>query len=132
MKKGAINLLLWIIAYGLIPPLTLWNRRKVRKIYGDTSGYLLNSAKSIDKWANREFRTLWNSELITAESVHHFGNIDETISSVLGKNQRDRTLTKIGQWLADYLDKKDSNHCEKSINLNVNHQIENFKSLYRK
>ena len=96
MKQRVINLFLWIVAYLLIPPLTIWNKRKVRKVYGNSKGYFLSSAKSIDKWANREFRTLWNCELIMAESVHHFGNIEETISSVIGKNQRDKTLSKRG------------------------------------
>lgn len=132
MKQKIINFFLWLIAYALIPPLTLWNRRKVNRVYGSTDGYFLNSAKSIDKWGNREFRTLLNIEAITAESVHHFGNIDETISSVLGKNQRDGTLTKRGKWLAGFLDKRDPNHCRNSINENVNHQIENFKKIYQK
>jgi len=43
------------------------------------------------------------------------GNIDETISSVLGKNQRFGHLTKFGKVICKILDTIDKNHCEKSI-----------------
>ena len=54
---------------------------------------------------------LFNKVLIN-EKGYRFGDIRETISSVLGKNQRDKTLTKTGKVLVWVLDK---NHCEKSI-----------------
>ena len=65
--------------------------------------------------ANREFRTLWNKTL-KKENGYKFGAEDETISSALGKNQRDNTLTKTGKKLVWILDKIDKNHCIKSIN----------------
>jgi hypothetical protein len=46
---------------------------------------------------------------------YQFGNINETISSALGKNKRDNTLTKVGLLLCYILDSIDENHCIKSI-----------------
>ena len=43
------------------------------------------------------------------------GNVNETISSVLGKNQRFGHLTKFGKVICKILDTIDKNHCEKSI-----------------
>ena len=47
---------------------------------------------------------------------YKFGNPKETISSVLGKNQRDKTLSLAGELLRWILDLIDDNHCIKSIN----------------
>lgn len=44
-----------------------------------------------------------------------FGNPDETISSVLGKNKKDGKLTLFGSLIADFLDKIDYKHTEKAI-----------------
>ena len=76
------------IAYLLFLPLTIFNALNVRK-----KGYFLDTAINIDR----------------------FGNIDETISSVLGKNQRFGHLTKFGKVICKILDTIDKNHCEKSI-----------------
>lgn len=104
-----LGLILFIIAYVLYFPLTLINFLLVRN-----KGYFRDSALTLDKLANREFRTLWNKTLIN-DNGYPFGNIEETLSSVLGKNQRDGTLTKVGLTLVFILDKIDSNHCLKSI-----------------
>ena len=58
-----MNLLLFVIAWILIPPLTIVNLIVVNKKYGNTKDYFRNTALSIDIWANREFRTLWNTKL---------------------------------------------------------------------
>lgn len=109
-----INLLLFFIAWLLILPLTMMNLFSVYRKYGNVKGYFRSTALSIDIWANREFRTLWNAQLRT-EKGYEFGVIGETISSALGKNQRDGTLTKKGKILVAILDFLDENHCEKSI-----------------
>ena len=109
-----INLLLFLIAWLLILPLTILNLFSVYKKYGNVKGYFRSTALSIDIWANKEFRTLWNSRLII-ESGYQFGREGETISSALGKNQRDNTLSKTGKLLVKILDFLDKNHCEKSI-----------------
>jgi hypothetical protein len=77
--------------------------------------YFLNLALSIDQLGNALCRELFNKTLIKSNSSHIFGNPDETISSVLGKNKRDSTLTFTGKILASILDKIDENHCVNSI-----------------
>jgi len=109
-----IQLLLFLTAYILYLPLSIINLFFVQ----NKKGYFLSSATNLDKFGNREFRTLWNKVLIT-DKGYQFGNINETISSVLGKNQRDNTLTKAGKVLVWILDKIDKNHCYKSISNNI-------------
>ena len=109
-----MNLLLFLIAWILIPPLTVWNLIVVNRKHGNTKGYFRSTALSIDIWANFEFRTLWNTKL-RINGGYEFGKIGETISSALGKNQRDKTLTNCGKILVAILDFLDKNHCIKSI-----------------
>ena len=101
-----LGLILFIIAYVLYFPLTLINFCLVRN-----KGYFRDSAITIDKLANREFRALWNKALIT-ENGYRFGNIEETISAVLGHNIQKETLTKTGKVLVFILTKK---HCLDAI-----------------
>ena len=105
-----INFLLFIIAYVLFLPLTFANLFFVE----NKCGYFLSSAINLDKFGNREFRTLFNKTFIT-DKGHRFGNIKETISSVLGKNELTNTLTKAGKVLVWILDKIDKKHAFKSI-----------------
>ena len=123
-----LNFLLFIFAWLLIPPLTVWNLIVVNKKYGNTKGYFRSTALSIDIWGNREFRTLWNSRLII-EGGYQFGREGETISSALGKNKLMGTLTKEGNKLANILDKIDSNHCIKSMKYFDDVEKEKFEML---
>jgi hypothetical protein len=102
--------LLFGIAYVLFLPLTVINYWFVK----NKRGYFKSSAISLDRFGNREFRTLFNKVLIL-DNGYQFGDISETISSVLGKNEKDNTLTKAGKWLVWVLDKIDKNHAAKSI-----------------
>ena len=109
-----MNLLLFLVAWILILPLTVWNLIVVYQKNGSVKGYFRSTALSIDIWANREFRTLWNVKL-RIENGYEFGREGETISSALGKNQRDNTLSKTGKLLVKILDFFDENHCKNSI-----------------
>jgi hypothetical protein len=105
-----MGFLLFIIAYILFLPLSIINYLVVK----NKSGYFKSSAINLDKFGNREFRTLLNKTLKT-ENGHYFGDLKETISGVLGKNERDNTLSKTGKILVWILDKIDKNHAFKSI-----------------
>jgi len=74
----------------------------------------LSIATSVDASGNVVCKDLFNLILIK-KGGYEFGKRKETISSVLGKNQRDNTLTVIGKGVAFVLDKIDPNHCMKSI-----------------
>ena len=105
-----MGVLLFIIAYVLFLPLTIFNALNVRK-----RGYFKETAINLDRFGNREFRFSLNKYLIHKDSANRFGDARETISSVLGKNQRGQTLTKLGKRLCKILDTLDKNHCKKSI-----------------
>jgi len=94
-------MILFIIAYVLYLPLSIVNWLFVK----DKPGYFKSSAVNLDKFGNREFRTLFNKILINSKG-YKFGDINETISSVLGKNQLTCTLTKCGRILVWILDIK--------------------------
>jgi hypothetical protein len=104
-------MILFIIAYVLFLPLSIINWFFVE----NKKGYFKSSAISLDKFGNREFRTFLNKTLIL-ENGYKFGDINETMSSVLGKNERDYTLTRAGKVLVWILDKIDKDHALKSIN----------------
>lgn len=55
------------------------------------------------------------NDFVIKKDGYKFGFIDETISSVLGKNKRDNTLTCLGKILCFILNLLDKNHVEKSI-----------------
>ncbi|AKK74426.1 hypothetical protein OK18_19030 [Chryseobacterium gallinarum] len=115
MKKFCLDFFLFIVAYLLLLPLTLINFIAVLlKRRNHVKGYFRSTAVNIDKFGNREFRTLWNITLIT-DNGYQFGNLNETISSALGKNERDGTLSKIGKALVWILNTIDENHCKNSI-----------------
>lgn len=115
MMKFCLDLILFIVAYVLLLPLTIINFFVVLSTSKDhAKGYFRSTAVNIDKFGNREFRKLWNLTLITAAG-YEFGNIEETISSALGKNERDGTLSKTGTFLAFILNTIDRDHCKNSI-----------------
>ena len=74
-------------------------------------------AKAIlqDKYCNHEDWVLLTALFITEESTHKFGNPNETISSVLGKNFLAKTLTEQGYELCELLDDMQPNHVINSI-----------------
>lgn len=67
-----------------------------------------------DQYGNSVCKYLFNWLLIKKEG-YKFGNIDETISSVLGKNKRDNTLKYLGKFIDKVLHKLDNNHSLNSI-----------------
>lgn len=72
-------------------------------------------AVSIDQLGNVVCAQLFNLALITKLSEHQFGNPDETISSVLGKNQRGETLAFLGKALNKLLHLLEKDHSIISI-----------------
>jgi len=106
-----MGIILFIIAYVLFLPITIFNALNVKK-----KGYFKDTAINLDRFGNREFRFSLNKYLILEKSPDRFGSIEETISSVLGKNELSDNLTTLGKLLCWVLDKIEKNHCIKSIN----------------
>ena len=121
--------LLYIIAVITLLYINFYNRRLVKK-KGGIKGYDRSQAFAIDVFAGRNYRTLWNETLITKDG-YKFGVEGETMSSTLGKNEIDNTLTNEPQldmpkWfygtnLSKILDKLfyEDKHCINTINLEV-------------
>lgn len=71
-------------------------------------------AVSVDQLGNVVMSTLFNDTLIKKYG-YEFGNEDLTVSAVLGINKKIGTLTKLGKFIADVLNKIDPDHVEKAI-----------------
>lgn len=79
------------------------------------NNYYWNIALSLDQLGNVVMSGLFNAVLISKYSEDLFGDPDETISSVLGKNQKAGTLSMHG-WILNYiLNKIEKDHTIKSI-----------------
>jgi len=87
---------------------------------GKYNEYFMNLAISNDQHGNVVGQYVFNLVLIKSNAIHKFGNPDETISSVLGKNKKDNTLTRLGSFIANILDRLEPNHVEKAIDLTEN------------
>lgn len=82
------------------------------------SEYHKTLALSKDKYGNSLGCYLFNKVLIK-ECGYKFGNSNETISSVLGKNYRDKTMTTLGYYIGMLLNFIEPNHIQNSIDENV-------------
>lgn len=80
--------------------------------------YLLKIAISIDQLGNVIMQHLLNLLWIKSGG-YRFGNRDETISSVLGKNKKLGTLSGFGNLMDRFLDAIDPNHSLNSIDYYV-------------
>ena len=107
------RLFLFLLAWMLFLPLTLMNFIVVLFKYKNLN-YFKSSAVNLDRFGNYEFRSLFDLVLRRKEG-YQFGNFEETISSVLGKNQIDNTLSRTGRALVWILDMIEKEHCKKSI-----------------
>jgi len=76
--------------------------------------YLFNCAIATDQHANTYLAKLFN-DIMIKPSGHKFGNPDETISSVLGKNKLKNKLSLTGKGLDLLLNMIEDNHSIKSI-----------------
>ena len=97
-----------VVIFYIIKYLLTGNKRELKV-------WFYRSAREIDVFANVVGSDLFNAIFIVDQG-YKFGNPKETISSVLGKNQRDKTLTLLGDALRWILDRIDEDHCLNSIN----------------
>tara|TARA_Y100000310_G_C20661316_1_gene804969 strand:+ start:873 stop:1250 length:378 start_codon:yes stop_codon:yes gene_type:complete len=72
-------------------------------------------SRAIDVFANIHGSEIFN-DLLIKKGGYKFGNPQETISSVLGKNQVEETLTILGNIIRAMLDIIEYGHCILSIN----------------
>lgn len=79
------------------------------------NSYFKRLAISLDQFGNVACGGLFNVTLIKRGSENKFGNPDETVSSVIGKNKVENSLSLAGKVLDWVLDRLDKNHSIKSI-----------------
>ncbi len=92
----------------------LWIRANFKTWMKRVGQYFLVIAISIDQMGNVIMQELFNDVLIKKSGIR-FGNEDETISSVLGKNQQAGTLTFMGKGLNGLLHLLEKDHSIKAI-----------------
>ena len=109
----AIHILLIIVAYILLVILSPVGF--IMAAIFKPKKYFWNIAVSLDQLGNVICSELLRLTLITKESEDPFGNPDETISSVIGKNKKADTLSWFGKRIDGLLDRFDKNHSEDSI-----------------
>lgn len=86
--------------------------------YSKLGNYLLQIAVSIDELGNVIMQQLFN-HLLIRKNGYKFGNNKETISSVIGRNVKRKTLTKSGQLLNKTLNFFDEDHALNSIDYRI-------------
>jgi hypothetical protein len=120
MKILLGNLLLVIISFGLafvlLPFSLIYSIFKTKKdIKTLISDAFFKFALGIDQMGNAVCYLLFNDLFIVDKTLAPFGNVDETISSVLGKNKLLNNLSVTGKILDGILNLIDYNHTIKSI-----------------
>lgn len=108
-----MGFILTIIAYILL--LILSPVGFIWAIFTRPKDYFWRIAISLDQLGNVICAEAMNFLLIQPFSKYKFGNPDETISSVLGKNQLHDRLKPFGKWVVEVLGRLDENHSIKSI-----------------
>ena len=74
----------------------------------------MDCAVSGDQTGNAWCSPLLNKTFKT-KGGYEFGNMDETVSSAMGKNEKLKTLSKFGKFIGMILNKIDPEHMKKSI-----------------
>lgn len=76
----------------------------------NVSNKLLELSISNDRYMGGASSELLNDYLFTKDSEHKLGDTRETISSYIGRNRLENTLTKEGEKWDSILNKIDNNH----------------------
>ncbi len=90
----------------------------IKHFFKGLGGFFVEIAVSIDQLGNVIMQHLLNM-LWLKEGGYKFGNRDETISSALGKNKVQHTLSGFGKFIVALLDLIDNNHVLDSIDYYV-------------
>lgn len=121
--KSLLKILLFVVAILLSPLLVVgivWSLIKLaigmrlKDWWTRIGDYFFVCAKAIDQLGNVMCQDMFNSILIK-DDTQPFGDEDETISSVLGRNYETNNLTSLGKALVWILDKLDPGHVQNAI-----------------
>lgn len=117
MKGLLLFLTALVLVIGFFIPVTIYTvvSYLVKRKFSYLNDWFFDLAISVDQFGNVAGCELFNLILITNKSYNYFGNPDETISSVIGKNEETKTLTFFGRGLNFILNLIENNHSFKSI-----------------
>lgn len=115
----AILIFAIVLPFGLIYQIFDIFKTKKKKVY--IADYFFKIAQCIDQLGNVVNRSIFNDVLLTKNSTNAFGDNQETISSVIGKNLEDNTLSKAGLLLNKILNHIEPNHSIISIEENIDY-----------
>lgn len=88
--------------------------------------YLSSLFNCLNKFLNCLLSPLWNY-LFLINGVHKFGRHEEKMSEVLGWAELYNDLKPMGKRIADYLNKKDPNHCLDAVKWGVTYSQNKLK-----
>jgi hypothetical protein len=94
------------IVFTVLDSLWFTAQNLVRTIWGLVYGFFRSVSKVV---------SVCSGSFLTAALTKRgvpFGT--HSVSAVLGANQRENTLSKLGNWLTNYLDSIELNHCKKA------------------
>ena len=127
---GIMLLVISIILFTLTIPIGLiygFFYKLVTKSIKGIGEFSLKISISLDQLGNVLMQHLLN-ELMIVKGGYKFGNRDETISSVLGKNIERKTLSKSGKFLNSILDFMELGHSLNSIDYYIEPVEDNIKN----
>lgn len=93
--------------YSLLDTLSYVIKNIFRSVWEAVYSFFRNLSKIVSVCASKLLKKL----LVMPYGIP-FGT--HSVSAVLGANQREGTLTRLGIWLSDLLDSIDRNHCKKA------------------
>lgn len=105
----------------LLGPLLIYSLFRYSKFSYIFSHYL-DIAKALDQFLNVAAKYFLNDTMIKKGGAE-FGGLDETISSVIGKNYQSKTLTKFGMFWNNLLNQWQTNHTIDAIENDETNQI---------
>lgn len=103
---------------------------KVKEAYGKVDKYFYDMAHSVDQFGNVNCQNLFNHVIISKKwrvarpnptkysengNYHEFGDVDDTISYIIGDNDLRKTLSPFGIFWGRFLNFVDKDHLGKSI-----------------
>lgn len=110
---GIVLIYIALLLIGFVAPVALiWH---VLRSFKTLKQYFFKIAVSLDQMGNVIASAMMNDVLIKQNSKHKFGNEDETISAVIGKNKITETLTIAGYFIYKTLNFIEKNHCENAV-----------------
>jgi len=113
--KGFILLVIAVLMSVILYPIGwFYSLIKFKLSFKKLGSWWYVIAISVDQLGNVVMSTLFNDILIKKYG-YEFGHEDLTVSAVLGVNKKMGTLTKLGKFIADLLNKIDPDHVEKAI-----------------